>query len=1269
MKKMINNMLCKGKSNVTLCIIALSMLIISLSSLTYCWIESTGSVAIGNSDTNAISAKIYNYGTACIVKDNTNTINLSNYIDNSSNLFFAPAKLANDGSLQILRNGNTYTSASTNDIGNNYIEFDVPFTVDARYKFSFTDTSKITVNGSTNNPIRVSVSVDENTAKVFDASLNCIADSTDRTAFSVLSGINHTLKVRIWCESTDENYNDASLKDKNVNINLTLTPEIDDSLRKVTIADSEHANISATYTEGGVSHTIEEGNTASVAPGTEITLTTKTADGIVSGENASLNGYMFKNINANDTIITSTVGDTDSITHIATTTANYTVTDGTKDIVISANTQRETFYIIGPGIIENGVWNSANGKTTLSSYDSVNNCVYGVFTANGTGDIFKIAEKGDKNTYRDSPKYCVSLNNSDVVGTGNITKASLDSQTSPNTCFTYQTSVSNEKILVIYYLDTNTVEIASGDEYVSQYTATALVNGTNGTAAVNPGNIVIESVAGQTADVKRTSSNKSVTFSAKANDGYLFVGWSTDTSGDKIVNSNAVYTTTLSSDLTLYANFKKAYTVTVTDNIDKVTGKYLDTGKDIIFTSGVATVMEGSNIDLIASMPDAANAYRVTWTVNGSTADTKIIKPGNTSSFAINNITANQIVAVSYERLYKLTITPISNCTYSAVDLDNNSITFSGNVAYVSAGTVARITAKSTETGNYNVVWKINNSEKRNISYCENTQVIDSYTTDAITSDTSVTINFTKLYKLTVKLDDTSLENSKVSVTFDGIPQILSNYYLPAGKTVNMTASNTNVESSKITADWKVSYGDGTTVSDEGTLTHSETIDATKGNVTVTVLVKNKPTIAECPQSILNGTKVSFYAGNNWGGTTMYIASENTNNAYDQMQSATNTITYDSKKYNYGSFAEVDSKNYYIKQNLSWAGKQIEENAQGGAFYGLYSSNSVNYIAKNSATTAKTTPSATEVELNSTGLTVSTTDFSSITSAVGTELYVQHFIKGPKDSDSEYKLLFTSDKIAAKTDVIKTNVPDEYAQTVGTLTVVTVLTDGTVYYVADTNSIVVKDPTAITEKTIYYRNAAGKTGTPKIWYWYDGTDGKIEYAKNKYNDYNNRPSMTLVSDNLWKFVLQGEEIKSNYFLFTQDNYNSGGTKNENETNDLFNNSNNTWYKYGEEPTPTTKRIYIQTSECSWFAYDSCYLVIKYSGQSDYISLKDNTITYNSKTYYYCDVPSDVSGINIARQNTLGTYNAYSVTSPSESQNCYTVNSDFNGGSWSTITVS
>ncbi|MDD5796150.1 MAG: hypothetical protein PUD24_04365 [Oscillospiraceae bacterium] len=428
-----------------------------------------------------------------------------------------------------------------------------------------------------------------------------------------------------------------------------------------------------------------------------------------------------------------------------------------------------------------------------------------------------------------------------------------------------------------------------------------------------------------------------------------------------------------------------------------------------------------------------------------------------------------------------------------------------------------------------------------------------------------------------------------------------------------------------------------------------------------------------CPQSILNGTKVSFYAGTTFTNNTteIIVAGDNGIDTVTPIKRAFDykNVNVDGRVYQgVINAVEVNPQEYYIKQQTGWAGVTTGETVKGGKFYGIYSTDyGVDTPYSYASTTAKTTPSATEVELNSTGLTVSTTDFSSITSAVGTELYVQHFIKGPKDS--EYKLLSTSDKIAAKTDVIKTNVPDEYAQTVGTLTVKTVLTDGTVYYVADTDSIVVKDPTAITEKTIYYRNAAGKTGTPKIWYWYEGTDGKIEYAKNKYSNYESRPSMTLVSDNLWKFVLQGEEIKSNYFLFTQDNYSSGDTKNENETNDLFNNSNNTWYKYGEEPTPTTKRIYIQTSECSWFANDSCYLVIKYSGQSDYISLKDNTITYNSKTYYYCDVPSDVSGINIARQNTLDTYNAYSVTSPSESQNCYTVNLNFNGGSWSTITVS
>lgn len=329
-----------------------------------------------------------------------------------------------------------------------------------------------------------------------------------------------------------------------------------------------------------------------------------------------------------------------------------------------------------------------------------------------------------------------------------------------------------------------------------------------------------------------------------------------------------------------------------------------------------------------------------------------------------------------------------------------------------------------------------------------------------------------------------------------------------------------------------------------------------------------------CPQSILNGTKVSFYAGNNWGGTTMYIASENTNNAYDQMQSATNTITYDSKKYNYGSFAEVDSKNYYIKQNLSWAGKQIGENAQGGAFYGLYSSNSVNYIAKNSATTAKTTPSATEVELNSTGLTVSTTDFSSITSAVGTDLYVQHFIKVEGAKDSEYKLLFTSDKIAAKTDVIKTNIPDEYAQTVGTLTVVTVLTDGTVYYVADTDSIVVKDSTVTTKRTVYFDNTNSNWSKVYAYAWQDSNSSNInnawpgvEMTKVSGNIY----SITLNDDNWNKIIFNpgsssGQTgnltIKGDGYVFT---YDSSKT------------DKGTWSKYGGGPETDTRTIYLTGS--------------------------------------------------------------------------------------------
>lgn len=333
-----------------------------------------------------------------------------------------------------------------------------------------------------------------------------------------------------------------------------------------------------------------------------------------------------------------------------------------------------------------------------------------------------------------------------------------------------------------------------------------------------------------------------------------------------------------------------------------------------------------------------------------------------------------------------------------------------------------------------------------------------------------------------------------------------------------------------------------------------------------------------CPQSILNGTKVSFYAGTTFTNNTteIIVAGDNGSDTVTPIKRAFDykNVNVDGRVYQgVINAVEVNPQEYYIKQQTGWAGVTTGETVKGGKFYGIYSTDyGVDTPYSYASTTAKTTPSATEVELNSTGLTVSTTDFSSITSAVGTDLYVQHFIKGAKDS--EYKLLFTSDKIAAKTDVIKTNVPDEYAQTVGTLTVVTVLTDGTVYYVADTDSIEVKDPTVTTKRTVYFDNTNSNWSKVYAYAWQNSNSSNInkawpgvEMTKVSGNIY----SITLNDDNWNKIIFNpgsndGQTgnltIKGDGYVFT---YDSSKT------------DKGTWSKYGGGPETDTRTIYLTGS--------------------------------------------------------------------------------------------
>lgn len=231
---------------------------------------------------------------------------------------------------------------------------------------------------------------------------------------------------------------------------------------------------------------------------------------------------------------------------------------------------------------------------------------------------------------------------------------------------------------------------------------------------------------------------------------------------------------------------------------------------------------------------------------------------------------------------------------------------------------------------------------------------------------------------------------------------------------------------------------------------------------------------------ILTGEKVSFYGGiaNNWTETTgVYISSTETTSATEAIAG---TKKADGDFYQFSNlpsgkpdalttfatakFINVDSLNYYLKNKTDWKGKQIEENAQGGKFYGLWSTESgKDYIHPVDAVTGKTTiGSASEATSSASPANISTADASnltlstvtsSITSLLGENLYIEYHVSTDGTSYDCVKMMDTTNPISNTTTTTNGIDLSGYIDADATLIVKTVLTDGQVYYVSDTDYI------------------------------------------------------------------------------------------------------------------------------------------------------------------------------------------------------------------------
>lgn len=219
------------KKQVIVSFAVLSVIALTIGAVVFSWIEGSSSIEV--SDTTSLN--IYSAQKAFTITpaETASYINLAPYIDNSSNLFLAPATSTDGHTIQI-KNGGTYRNAVTNDIGTNYIDFDFQVSTTTETRFYFTSDSSITVEGSTSNPIKTSVTV-SNTDYTNASSATFTAAGLANSNVTVLdSGVTKIFRIRIWCDAEDSSYA-AGLAGKTVNMNLKLASKT--NLTSLTFVD------------------------------------------------------------------------------------------------------------------------------------------------------------------------------------------------------------------------------------------------------------------------------------------------------------------------------------------------------------------------------------------------------------------------------------------------------------------------------------------------------------------------------------------------------------------------------------------------------------------------------------------------------------------------------------------------------------------------------------------------------------------------------------------------------------------------------------------------------------------------------------------------------------------------------------------------------------------------------------------------------------------------------------------------------------------------
>lgn len=203
-------------------------------------------------------------------------------------------------------------------------------------------------------------------------------------------------------------------------------------------------------------------------------------------------------------------------------------------------------------------------------------------------------------------------------------------------------------------------------------------------------------------------------------------------------------------------------------------------------------------------------------------------------------------------------------------------------------------------------------------------------------------------------------------------------------------------------------------------------------------------TIGAAPTEVLNGTNVMFYLksyDNTGADNNLYLTNgksgENNAKIAEKLE---NPYAYISMN--------IDDRStyYYLSNNISgWGGNSIDDikSASGGELF----INDGGNKTTNSATTAPTTLSSNAiVKPSASSVTLTTTASSGNAAYDAKKLYIQYYV--------DDVLVDTGNDIAASTSAQNYTL-DVSAYTEGSHTLKTVLTDGKVYYIADTDTFTI----------------------------------------------------------------------------------------------------------------------------------------------------------------------------------------------------------------------